>query len=927
MPTRLSTKEGSDEDIFNIFQQAQANIASHKKNVVQLHKLHSQAAQHTESTAKGIRLVGEKAFNKAFEDAVYKVLPLKKGTTVADRIVKFVGLFVKFTVEKTTEELERQERGEEDDSTASRFIEFLIRTLLKGFTSKDKIVRYRSVQFVAEIVTSLGELDEELYSTLRHSILERIQDKESAVRVQAVIAVGKLQKGEDPQTVSADEAALVDVLCDVLQYDTSADVRRAALLNTPTTERTLPSIISRVRDIDDAVRKLVFQHSLPQIPHPRVLTIVQRERILRTGLGDREIAVKDAARSLALKWVEALDSDLIKFLETFDLVGGDVAEQALFAVFEVKPDLFDSVKFEGTYWNSLTPEKTFLARVFTDYCVKLKDEARLEAALPEVTALAFYIQNAYNRLIEQSRTRDAENDENRNPFDTTARRNGDQDASWEAEQLDLEFIVGELFRIAVNVDYGDEIGRRKMFSLVREMIGQSGLPDGLVPGCLDVLRKLAPGERDFIRLVVEVVQVMRDPGVDMDEEVPVVDDETQIGDTPVKRQKLFQAPEEKSAEEQAKMAEIDMRCLSLCTAMLERVMSTFDENPTLDGILAELIIPAVKSKESAIRERGMIALGLCCLIHRKMAINSFGLFINQVERASPTLKLKALQIVFDMLTMYERDLCPPRPDSEEVKQIVDFLLGVLANAETEAIQATTALGLSKLMISGVLTQERVLQSLVMVYFSPETIGNQQLRQCLSIALPIYGCSSSPNQCRLQRVIIPSLLILDEVYNELEGEQDMVTPLQILGTLVDWTDSQKVYQPVNNMQSNVYEEVHVDLAIDMLTSIFDGQRKLYIQMLNKLSFPDEVDENKLRKLKYLISSYKMNRAFPDATSKTSFERFSKSLEKRYADVFSGMSEEDARKMESLKDLFDFLDELVPEDVNAPVDGRKKGRRAR
>jgi condensin complex subunit 3 len=157
--------------------------------------------------------------------------------------------------------------------------------------------------------------------------------------------------------------------------------------------------------------------------------------------------------------------------------------------------------------------------VFTDYCVKQKNEARLEAALPEVTALAFYIQSSYNRLIEQVKAREAEDEENANPFDTSNRRDRDQDASWEAEQLDLEFVVGELFRIAVSVDYGDEIGRRKMFSLVREMISQKGLPDGLVPGCLDVLRKLAPGERDFIRLVVEVVQVMRDPGVDMDEEV------------------------------------------------------------------------------------------------------------------------------------------------------------------------------------------------------------------------------------------------------------------------------------------------------------------------------------------------------------------------------------------------------------------------
>jgi hypothetical protein len=38
---------------------------------------------------------------------------------------------------------------------------------------------------------------------------------------------------------------------------------------------------------------------------------------------------------------------------------------------------------------------------------------------------------------------------------------------------------------------------------------------------------------------------------------------------------------------------------------------------------------------------------------------------------------------------------------------VDFLLGVLANAESEAIQAAAALGLSKLMIAGILNQERV----------------------------------------------------------------------------------------------------------------------------------------------------------------------------------------------------------------------------
>jgi condensin complex subunit 3 len=88
-------------------------------------------------------------------------------------------------------------------------------------------------------------------------------------------------------------------------------------------------------------------------------------------------------------------------------------------------------------------------------------------------------------------------------------------------------------------------------------------------------------------------------------------------------------------EEKAQADEIDLRCLSLCIGMLERVNGvrvfvcffdsdggitevaagqTFEENSTLEGILADLIIPAVKRKELALREKGLVSLGLCCLI-------------------------------------------------------------------------------------------------------------------------------------------------------------------------------------------------------------------------------------------------------------------------------------------------------------------------
>lgn len=42
------------------------------------------------------------------------------------------------------------------------------------------------------------------------------------------------------------------------------------------------------------------------------------------------------------------------------------------------------------------------------------------------------------------------------------------------------------------------------------MICQESLPESLVARCLDVLRKLSSSERDLIRLIVEVVQELRD---------------------------------------------------------------------------------------------------------------------------------------------------------------------------------------------------------------------------------------------------------------------------------------------------------------------------------------------------------------------------------------------------------------------------------
>jgi condensin complex subunit 3 len=65
---------------------------------------------------------------------------------------------------------------------------------------------------------------------------------------------------------------------------------------------------------------------------------------------------------------------------------------------------------------------------------------RLEDSLPVVTHFAFRIQDQYNSLVQAG----------------------------EDDQPEKTFIVGELVKLAVNLDYADENGRRQMFSLTRE---------------------------------------------------------------------------------------------------------------------------------------------------------------------------------------------------------------------------------------------------------------------------------------------------------------------------------------------------------------------------------------------------------------------------------------------------------------------------
>ena len=116
------------------------------------------------------------------------------------------------------------------------------------------------------------------------------------------------------------------------------------------------------------------------------------------------------------------------------------------------------------YWKELTPESVVLARVFVEHCVNTENEARLESAsLPVVTAFAFHIQEAYNALLVT--LQDIETAKLLRAGLEQEKEQGEEE-EMEEELAKREIILGELLRMALKLDYSDEIGRRKVFSVV-----------------------------------------------------------------------------------------------------------------------------------------------------------------------------------------------------------------------------------------------------------------------------------------------------------------------------------------------------------------------------------------------------------------------------------------------------------------------------
>ncbi|GBC05482.1 hypothetical protein RclHR1_06250004 [Rhizophagus clarus] len=848
-----------------VFQDVQITASNHRKNAVALRKFQTKCLNYNDC--------GENEFNKEFVKNVNIILPVKKGQANVERIINFIATFIKYCYE------EENHTMNDGNTLSSRFTEFLLRHFLKGIEARDKNIRLRVCQLIGIVISSSETIDDDdLREHLRDELTKRLLDKEHSVRVKAVEACSKLQsEGGD----------IIEKLLRIMQNDPIADVRRAVLLNIEFKEETISHIFVRARDVDADIRRDVYVRSSGEIRDFRVLSIETREMLLRYGLTDRESQVSKACSNLlSQNWIKHANNDLLELLAGIDVVGSNVAQDALLTIFMKRPDIVQTLKFDESFWENLTVESVFLAQVFCEFNKEYSN--KLDEVLPDVTTFALYIQKYINLMKK-----------------TTLK----------VDLVECEFIFGQLLIISKFLDYGDEVGRRSMFTLLREILTFDHAPISHIGSIVEIMKRLSIDERDFVRFMTEILSDIRSDAADVD-----AGDETDSHDSTLIEGESDQLSFQIENELSVAISNLNIRsvtsdptlitnvkCLSIARYILESSEGRLRNNPPMQDLLNGFIKPNLQSREPLLRELSIHCLGLSCLLDQQLTDENLVLFIRCAKHEVPGLQNKAIMAIFDILMLYGYSFVVE--NITQGSQILDLLYGCL-HQENPLVQATTVQGIAKLMLSKMIYDKDVLKELVALYFDAETETNIRLRQCLCYFFPAYCHSSVENQRLMLQICVPSLVNLMDEYRQ-PNSNKMVPPLQIAQQLIDWVDPSKVVKSEQNEETRDYG-AHAEIAIDIIKELFietnKELRKFYCQVLNRLNIDESAGTTRFKKLTLLTGNLKTKKPFADAVSRNAFKRFEDSLLRYYGEAPEPL---DDNELEQIKDILDFIRNIQEE----------------
>jgi condensin complex subunit 3 len=489
---------------------------------------------------------------------------------------------------------------------------------------------------------------------------------------------------------------------------------------------------------------------------------------------------------------------------------------------------------------------------------------------------------------------------------------------------------------------------------------------------VEVLRTVCGkrGEAEFCSIVLEAVAEVHDTIMGEDESKEDPDEsfhsarsELSEDGTPTKVPKpKKQTEEEEEVDEEKAIREImvNMKCLHIAQCMLQNVQCDLEQNSHLVTMLNNLVVPAVRSQEAPIRERGLICLGLCCLLSKNLAQENLTLFLHCFSKGHEALQVIAIQIITDILTSHPSLLtvptAPPITDDTEVKtellenpliKPVHKMYSKSLRSPDNTVQSAGCVALSKLMLASTIRDADLLKQLVLAYFDPETQTNPSLRQALTYFLPVYCHSRRQNAEALAKIAVAVMHALAERAEDLDEEEEMVGMGLVASQICDWTDPRKCVSNRVDLEVKLEEgelDGHLVLAEELLekcltpgtssklypfpsvlwdrgkglaNGITEEEKKVFLSMIGKIYINPTAPNPTLQRLLDLVSEALEAKVATDASSRNALTKLQTALQKALAangtdssventKTASGSGEDDARPVDATQAELDKME---------------------
>lgn len=808
------------KNIGGIFSKSQLSAADHNKFIKHLKKIYDAEEDNDEFLSNFIDCLKVALVHGERENSVNLVL---------DFAAKFAASF---------------EIGNENpEDSCHPFYEGLFDFLLNNHNVKSQAVRFRVCQFINRLLDELNEsasINSDLFDRIYEAMLERVQDRIASVRVQAVIALQRLQ---DPTNK---DCPVIKALVFHLERDPHPEVRRAVLRALGCNYFTLDFVLARLQDVKDTVRSQAYIFISERV-HVRSLSIANRVTILKLGLNDRSAAVTCVVQDKLIPgWVNAMDGSLFNLLRGLDVEGcSEIAGQVVNVWLKTLnyKEICSSLATDDDHLvriEALTPEMALYWHAAVTFLHKEGVHAAeaLETILPEMTVFGRYMKE----------------------YVTTRLKEAD-----DMQILSMEFVMSQLLAMAPFFDLADEAGRLNLQRDLCDLLQKEDVSPALSRTMVKCITTLEPKLEVRIIKLLEVISELREPLTQV--EIPLTEDELrkqklEIAQCKVKLNELKEELEEAirmqrftdAQDVQKSIAEVDSKLNSLASKPLSHDVEVFREERSdpltllkclsivcellknapmlkltkeLDQLLTALILPCVEKVDPAVRNAAFEALGSLCTCDLELAQQRLLLFVQAVQMDHTVLQVTTAKILFDLVQLFG---LPSFEDKDTGISLASTLTDLL-DSEDADVQTIAIEGFAKLLVSSRIESTMILSRLVIFLFHPLTSDNVRLRQVLNVFFPFFASLDVANQHQLESAFLPTIKTIQKapVTSPL-AEIDIAAVVKLF---VDLTQESLLVGKAE-VEHTIHDMLAMKLCTEALRFPDSGESKVYLKALLQLN---------------------------------------------------------------------------------------------